>query len=175
MGGYNGIADGRRCSLRGSPRICRSYRATATCASSTPRKSFPPSKAAPAPKRNRSTTRSLTAPTADSSASRSFPATSVMSRFNYFGSPDQCAETAATVMKFVAHTDAVIFDLRQNHGGDPAMVALLASYLFDRPTHLDDLYNRGENKTTQYWANARQSNRRPAHATGFQFAVAPRA
>ena len=72
--------------------------------------------------------------------------------FNYFGAPDRCADTAATAMKFVAHTDAVIFDLRQNHGGDPAMVALLASYLFDRPTHLDDLYNRRENKTTQYWA-----------------------
>jgi C-terminal processing protease CtpA/Prc len=73
-------------------------------------------------------------------------------RFDYFGAPDECADTAATAMKFVAHTDAVIFDLRQNHGGDPAMVALLASYLFDRPTHLDDLYNRRENKTTQYWA-----------------------
>lgn len=73
-------------------------------------------------------------------------------RFDYFGTPDQCADTAATAMKFIAHTDAVIFDLRQNHGGDPAMVALLASYLFDRPTHLDDLYNRRENQTTQYWA-----------------------
>ncbi len=71
---------------------------------------------------------------------------------NYFGAPDVCGITAASAMKFVAHTDAVIFDLRQNHGGDPAMVALLASYLFDRPTHLDDLYNRHENKTTQYWA-----------------------
>jgi hypothetical protein len=71
---------------------------------------------------------------------------------NYFGAPDLCSVTAASAMKFVAHTDAVIFDLRQNHGGDPAMVALLASYLFDRPTHLDDLYNRHENKTTQYWA-----------------------
>jgi hypothetical protein len=73
-------------------------------------------------------------------------------QLNYFGAPDQCAATAAAAMKFVSHSDAIIFDMRQNHGGDPAMVALLASYLFDRPTHLDDLYNRHENKTTQYWA-----------------------
>jgi hypothetical protein len=71
---------------------------------------------------------------------------------NYFGAPDQCASTAATAMKFVSKTEAIIFDMRQNHGGDPAMVALLASYLFDHPTHLDDLFNRRENKTTQYWA-----------------------
>ena len=73
-------------------------------------------------------------------------------QFNYFGAPALCAETAATAFKFIAHTDAVVFDVRQNHGGDPAMVALIASYLFDHPIHLDDLYNRPENKTTQYWA-----------------------
>jgi hypothetical protein len=71
---------------------------------------------------------------------------------NYFGAYDVCGATAASAMKFVSHADAIIFDLRQNHGGDPSMVSLLASYLFDRPTHLDDLYNRHENKTTQYWA-----------------------
>jgi len=73
-------------------------------------------------------------------------------QFNYFGSADLCGPTVATAIKSIAHTDAVIFDVRQNLGGDPAMVALLASYLFDRPVHLDDLYNRRENKTTQYWA-----------------------
>jgi C-terminal processing protease CtpA/Prc len=54
-------------------------------------------------------------------------------------------------MGFVAHTDAVIFDLRQNGGGHPAMVTLIASYLFDKPTHLIDIYNRKENTTTQNW------------------------
>ncbi|KAA6456213.1 S41 family peptidase [Acidobacteria bacterium AB60] len=73
-------------------------------------------------------------------------------QFNFFGAPDVCGPTAATAIKFVAHADALIFDVRQNRGGDPAMVALLLSYLFDRPVHLDDLYNRRENKTTQYWA-----------------------
>lgn len=31
------------------------------------------------------------------------------------------------------------------------MVAFIASYLFERPTHLNDLYNRAENSTTQFW------------------------
>ncbi len=47
--------------------------------------------------------------------------------------------------------DAIIFDLRENGGGDPKMVAMISSYLFDKPTHLNDLYNRKEDFTTQYW------------------------
>lgn len=81
-------------------------------------------------------------------------------KFNYFGAPDRCAETAAAAFKLISHADSVIFDIRQNHGGDPAMVALLASYLFDHDTHLDDLYNRPENKTTEYWARPEKVNDR---------------
>jgi len=50
-----------------------------------------------------------------------------------------CGPTVVAAIGFVAHTDAVIFDLRQNGGGQPAMVTLIASYLFDRPTHLIDI------------------------------------
>ena len=31
------------------------------------------------------------------------------------------------------------------------MVAMISSYLFDKPTHLNDLYNRQEDFTQQYW------------------------
>ncbi len=31
------------------------------------------------------------------------------------------------------------------------MVALIATYLFDGPVHLSDIYNRREDSTTQYW------------------------
>jgi retinol-binding protein 3 len=72
-------------------------------------------------------------------------------QLSYFGAPEACADTAAAAMKFLSHADALIFDVRRNRGGDPRMVALLTSYLFDQPTHLTDLYNRRENKTTQYW------------------------
>jgi hypothetical protein len=54
-------------------------------------------------------------------------------------------------MNFLAHVDTIIFDLRENGGGDPKMVAMISSYLFDKPTHLNDLYNRKEDFTTQYW------------------------
>jgi CubicO group peptidase (beta-lactamase class C family) len=68
-----------------------------------------------------------------------------------FESPDSAAETAAAAMAFLANTDALIFDLRQNGGGDPAMVAFLCSYLFDQRTHLNDLYSRPDNRTEEFW------------------------
>jgi hypothetical protein len=71
----------------------------------------------------------------------------------YFGAPDACADAAATAFRFLAHTRGLVFDLRQNRGGDPRMVALLESYLFDRSVHTDDIYNRREKKTTQYWTH----------------------
>jgi len=72
-------------------------------------------------------------------------------KFDGFMDASFCGPTVVAAMGFVAHTDAVIFDLRQNGGGQPAMVTLIASYLFDQPTHLIDIYNRKENSTTQNW------------------------
>ena len=72
-------------------------------------------------------------------------------KFDAFMDADVCGATASAAMAFVAHTDALIIDLRENGGGDPGMVRFIASYLFDHPTHLNDLYNRHENTTTQFW------------------------
>lgn len=72
-------------------------------------------------------------------------------KFNAFMDPAVCAPTVVAAMGFLANTDAVIFDLRDNGGGDPAMVTLVATYLFDKPTHLNDLYNRKENSNQQFW------------------------
>jgi len=72
-------------------------------------------------------------------------------KFNGFMDASFCGPTVVAAMGFVAHTDAIIFDLRQNGGGQPAMVTMIASYLFDRPTHLIDIYNRKEDSTTQNW------------------------
>lgn len=72
-------------------------------------------------------------------------------KFNAFMDASFCGPTVVAAMGFVAHTDAIIFDLRQNGGGQAAMVTLIASYLFDRPTHLIDIYNRKENSRTQNW------------------------
>ncbi len=70
-----------------------------------------------------------------------------------FTPPEFGAETAAAAMAFLANTDAIIIDLRQNGGGDPAMVQFLCSYFFPagRPVHLNSLYFRPDDSTTQFW------------------------
>jgi C-terminal processing protease CtpA/Prc len=72
-------------------------------------------------------------------------------KFNGFGDPEICAPTAIAAMNFLGGVDALIFDLRQNGGGDPKMVALLCSYLFEHPTHLNDLWTRKGDETQQFW------------------------
>ena len=72
-------------------------------------------------------------------------------KFGAFPNPNICGPTVLAAMSFVAHTDALIFDLRENHGGDPEMVDLMVSYLFREPTHINDLTNRHDNETHQYW------------------------
>jgi retinol-binding protein 3 len=72
-------------------------------------------------------------------------------KFNAFPPPDICGPTAIAAMNFLGNVDAIIFDLRDNGGGDPKMVALVLTYLFDEPTHLNDIYNRKEDATTQFW------------------------
>ncbi|HEY0407083.1 MAG TPA: S41 family peptidase [Pyrinomonadaceae bacterium] len=72
-----------------------------------------------------------------------------------FFDPELGGETVAAAMNFLANTDALIIDLRQNGGGDPAMVALICSYLFgNQPVHLNDLYWREGNRTEEFWTKA---------------------
>ncbi len=69
-----------------------------------------------------------------------------------FNDHEAGAETVAAAMTFVNNTDALIFDLRQNGGGSPKMVALICSYLFgDKAVHLNDLYWRKGDKTDEFW------------------------
>ncbi|MBX7170791.1 MAG: S41 family peptidase [Pyrinomonadaceae bacterium] len=73
-------------------------------------------------------------------------------KFNNFFAPVLGAETVAAAMNFVANTDSLIFDLRENGGGDPEMVQVICSYLFgDKPVHLNDLYWREGNRTDEFW------------------------
>jgi C-terminal processing protease CtpA/Prc len=72
-------------------------------------------------------------------------------KFNMFADPDVCGPTASAAMNFLGGVDALIVDLRENGGGDPHMVAYISTYLFRDSTHLNDLYNRKEDTTTQYW------------------------
>jgi C-terminal processing protease CtpA/Prc len=72
-------------------------------------------------------------------------------KFNAFPDAAVCGKTMAAAMTSLNHSDAVIFDLRDNRGGYANMVALIATYLFDRPTHLNDFYDRAKNSTEQSW------------------------
>jgi hypothetical protein len=75
-------------------------------------------------------------------------------KLDSFPDPAICGATAAKAMASLNGTNAIIFDLRENAGGFPKMVALIAGYLFDRPTHLNDMYDRGENSKVESWTPA---------------------
>jgi len=72
-------------------------------------------------------------------------------KFNTFADAAICGATAAAALNFLADSDVLILDLRDNHGGRGGMVELIASYLFEEPTHLNDAYNRHDNATTESW------------------------
>jgi retinol-binding protein 3 len=72
-------------------------------------------------------------------------------KFDMFADPEVCGPTAVAAMNFLANVDAIIFDLRENGGGDPKMIAFISTYLFSEPTHLNDLWERKGDSTHQYW------------------------
>ncbi len=72
-------------------------------------------------------------------------------KLDMFADPEFCGATAATAMAVVTETRALILDLRDNGGGEPSMVANMASYLFDTRTHLNDLWTRRTGATEQFW------------------------
>jgi len=69
-------------------------------------------------------------------------------KLNSFPDPSLCRPIAMAAMASLNHADVIIFDLRDNRGGEPAMVALMAAYLFDHPEYW---YNPRENTTEQSW------------------------
>ena len=64
---------------------------------------------------------------------------------------DRGGPTARAAMNLLAHTDGLVFDLRDNGGGCPTMVQLLASYLFDELKHLCTTLHLGEGRIEQHW------------------------
>jgi hypothetical protein len=69
-----------------------------------------------------------------------------------FAHPEGAGETAAAAMAFLANTEAMIIDLRENGGGYGEMVNLLTTYfLTGEPVHLRDVYDRGEQSHLQAW------------------------
>jgi hypothetical protein len=71
-------------------------------------------------------------------------------KLNSFPDPSICESTAKTAMASLNHADALIFDLRDNRGGYPSMVMLIAAYLFDHPEYM---YNPGD-MTERSWTQS---------------------
>lgn len=72
-------------------------------------------------------------------------------KLNSFGMSAVCGPTATAAMGLVANVDALVFDVRENGGGWPDMVSYVLSYLFVNRTHVIDLWERKNNKTTEFW------------------------
>jgi hypothetical protein len=72
-------------------------------------------------------------------------------KLNAFPDPFLCEGTAKAAMASLNDADAIIFDLRENRGGEPEMVALVAAYLFDHPEYW---YNPRENTTQNSWTRS---------------------
>src|ERR1700733_7230758 len=72
-------------------------------------------------------------------------------KLNSFPDVAVCRATATAALASLNHADALIFDLRDNRGGEPEMVALIAAYLFDHPEYW---YNPRENTTQQSWTHS---------------------
>ena len=70
-----------------------------------------------------------------------------------FEASAEAGEVAQAAMQFLGHTDALIFDLRKNGGGDPNMLLLLLSHLYgeDERVHVNDFYHRADGKTEEFW------------------------
>ncbi len=72
-------------------------------------------------------------------------------KLNSFPDASICEGTAVAEMARLNGADAVIFDLRDNGGGNGDMVSLLAGYLFTRPTYI---YSPRENPSAQSWTQS---------------------
>ena len=66
----------------------------------------------------------------------------------------------AGAMAQLTNNAALIIDLRRNFGGEPETVSLISSYLFDKRTHLNDLYWREGARIQQFWTDEKVPGRK---------------
>jgi hypothetical protein len=68
----------------------------------------------------------------------------------------------ASAMNLVGDTKALIVDLRKCGGGDTDAVKFVSSYFYGKPTHLNDIYFRDEDRTEVRWTLAQVPGQRYA-------------
>jgi hypothetical protein len=70
-----------------------------------------------------------------------------------FANDDGAGAAAVAAMNFLARTDALIIDLRENGGGGAAIIQLLISYLCEGREQLSSIYIRESDTELQFWTN----------------------
>lgn len=80
-------------------------------------------------------------------------------RVTRFYRPFLASEKYAAAMDKVSGSRALVIDMRDNGGGYASSVALLASYFFDRPTHLTDIEAPRRHERAQMWTSAQVEGR----------------
>jgi len=69
---------------------------------------------------------------------------------SFTGQPE-AFETIVAAMNFLANSNAVIIDLRNNGGGSPYTIQIISSYFLKEYTHLNSFEHRGEDVFQQFW------------------------
>ena len=72
-------------------------------------------------------------------------------RFDSFYGSDWSGPTAVAAMNILANADAIIFDMPYNGGGQPSLIQLITSYLFEGAVHLNSFQIRETDSTQQFW------------------------
>ena len=73
-------------------------------------------------------------------------------KFNRFIPPAYTGSLISSAMLFAANSDAVIIDLRDNFGGSPDTVAMLAGFFMKEPTILSINYTRATDEKEEIWS-----------------------
>jgi C-terminal processing protease CtpA/Prc len=79
-------------------------------------------------------------------------------KFNRFIPPAYSGSLVTSAMLFAANSDAVIIDLRDNIGGSPHTVAMLAGFFMKEPTLLTINYTRATDMKEETWSTETDVN-----------------
>ena len=79
---------------------------------------------------------------------------------NFVDTNYKSKEAVKSALTFLANTNAIIFDVRNNGGGSLEMVHFITSYFFENKIHLCDRYSRPSNKLTGYFTTPDTTEKR---------------
>lgn len=77
-------------------------------------------------------------------------------QINYFAPLSWASDTYSATFNYVANTDALLIDVRQNSGSmDINTIPFFCSYLFDAPVIIGDITSRDSQESRQLWTYAK--------------------